>query len=88
MATDKMMTRPNFTVHRRLLAAGAVLTGTGALLALVGTAIAGAALVTAGRGWVQQWETQPGELANRTVRQAREASRAGLDAWRAQAQNN
>ena len=88
MVTDKMMNGPSFNVDRRMLAVGAVLTGTGAMLALVGTAIAGTALVTAGRGWVQQLETPPSELANRTLRQAKHASRAGMDAWRAQAQHN
>ncbi len=79
---------PSFDVDRRLLAAGAVLTGTGALLALVGTVIAGTALAAAGRGWVRQLEVPPGELANRTLRQAKHASRAGVEAWRAQAQHN
>jgi hypothetical protein len=89
MANDKMMSiGPSFTVDRRLLTVGAALTGTGALLALVGTVIAGTALAAAGRGWVRQLETQPVELANRTLRQARHASRAGVDAWREQAQHN
>lgn len=86
MATNETMT---FRVNRRLLAAGAVLTGTGALLALVGTAIAATALATAGRGWVQNLETPPTELATRALRQARAVSQAagqaGVDAWRAQA---
>lgn len=86
MATNQM----TFRVNKRLLAAGAVLTGSGALLALVGTAIAATALATAGRGWVQSMETPPTELASRAVRQARAASlaasQAGVDAWRAQAQ--
>ena len=86
MATDEIMTRPGFNVDRKLLAAGAVLTGTGALLALVGTAIAGTALATAGRGWVQQLETPPTELATRALRQAKSvsqaASQAGMEAWR------
>ena len=86
MATNETTT---FRVNRRLLAAGAVLTGTGALLALIGTAIAGTALATAGRGWVQQLETPPTEMATRAMRQAKAASKAasqaGVDAWRAQA---
>ncbi|MFC1411741.1 hypothetical protein ACEZCY_21010 [Streptacidiphilus sp. N1-12] len=87
MATNNTAT---FQVNKRLLAAGAVLTGSGALLALVGTAIAGTALATAGRGWVQNLETPPSELATRALRQARAASQAasqaGADAWRSQAQ--
>jgi len=89
MANERITNNgPTFDVNRRLLAVGAVLTGTGALLALVGTAIAGTALATAGRGWVRQLETPPSELANRTLRQAKHASRAGVEAWRAQAQHN
>lgn len=87
MATNETTT---FRVNRRLLAAGAVLTGTGALLALIGTAIAGTALATAGRDWVQKLETPPTELATRALRQAKAvsqaASHAGADAWRTQAQ--
>ncbi|MBC3841703.1 hypothetical protein GXW82_20175 [Streptacidiphilus sp. 4-A2] len=79
---------PSFNIDRRLLAAGAVLTGAGALLAMVGTALAGAALVSAGRGWVRQLEVPPTELATRTLRQAKHASLAGRDAWRSQAQHN
>jgi hypothetical protein len=86
MATNQT----TFRINRRLLAAGAVLTGSGALLSLVGTAIAATALATAGRGWVQQMETPPTELATRALRQAKAASQAashaGKDAWRAQAQ--
>ena len=89
MANERITSNgPTFDVNRRLLAVGAVLTGTGALLALVGTAIAGTALATAGRGWVRQLEPPPSELANRTLRQAKHASRAGVEAWRAQAQHN
>ncbi|AUG78154.1 hypothetical protein CFP65_3358 [Kitasatospora sp. MMS16-BH015] len=73
-----------FQVNRHLLAAGAALTGVGAMIGLAGTVIVGVALASAGRGWVQQLETPPGELAARTLNQARAASMAGLDAWRHQ----
>jgi hypothetical protein len=83
MATNNTMT---FRINKQLLVTGVALTGTGALLALVGTAIAGTALVTAGRGWVQSLETPPSERATRALHQAQSASRAasqaGLDAWR------
>ena len=86
MATNQTMT---FRVNKQLLAAGAVLTGTGALLALVGTAIGCAALATAGRGWVQSLETPPSERASRALHQAKSASlaasRAGAEAWRTSA---
>ncbi|MFJ9519582.1 hypothetical protein ACIRPK_15135 [Kitasatospora sp. NPDC101801] len=73
-----------FEVNRRLLGAGVVLTGAGALIGLAGTALVGAALLSAGRGWVQKLETAPTELAHRTLNQARAASLAGLEAWRAE----
>jgi hypothetical protein len=83
------MQTTNFRINKRLLVVGGALTGTGAILALVGTAIAGTALATAGRGWVQGMETPPTELATRALRQAKAASQAatqaGTDAWRAQA---
>ncbi|MFB7666817.1 hypothetical protein ACFC1R_23180 [Kitasatospora sp. NPDC056138] len=74
-----------FQVNRGMLTAGAALTGVGALIGLTGTVIVGVALASAGRDWVQQLETPPGELAARTFQQAKAASQAGLDAWRAQA---
>ena len=87
MATMQTTT---FRINKRLLVVGGVLTGTGAVLALVGTAIAGTALATAGRGWVQNLDTPPTELATRALRQAKAvsqaASHAGADAWRTQAQ--
>ncbi|BFV58495.1 hypothetical protein KCMC57_up35990 [Kitasatospora sp. CMC57] len=76
-----------FEVNRRMLSAGVVLTGIGALVGLAGTAIVGAALVSAGRGWVRHLETPPSELAHRTLHQARVASMAGLEAWRAEHPN-
>ncbi|MFB9367416.1 hypothetical protein ACWCYY_30740 [Kitasatospora sp. NPDC001664] len=73
-----------FEVNRGLLATGVVLTGVGALVGLAGTAMVGAALLSAGRGWVRQLETPPGEMAQRTFQHARAASMAGWDAWRAE----
>ncbi|MGK4581583.1 hypothetical protein [Kitasatospora sp. HPMI-4] len=74
-----------FQINRGMLTAGAALTGIGALIGLTGTVLVGVALASAGRGWVRQMETPPGELAARTLQQARAASQAGLEAWRAQA---
>ncbi|MFJ8040580.1 hypothetical protein ACIRBX_08770 [Kitasatospora sp. NPDC096147] len=71
-----------FEVNRGLLVTGVALTGAAALVGLAGTAMVGAALLSAGRGWVRQLETPPGELAQRTLHQARAASMAGWDAWR------
>ena len=73
-----------FQVNRSLLAGGAVLTGIGAVLGLAGAAMVGVALASAGRGWVQQLETPPSALASRTLREAKVASMAGWEAWRAE----
>ncbi len=71
-----------FRINRSLLTGGAVLSGIGAVLWVAGAAMAGVALASAGRGWVQQLETPPGALANRTLREAKVASMAGWEAWR------
>lgn len=76
-----------FEVNRKLLNAGVMLTGAGALVALLGTAVVGAALLSAGRSWVRQLETPPGELAHRTLNEARAATVAGLEAWRTEHQH-
>ncbi|MER5640379.1 hypothetical protein ABT095_25955 [Kitasatospora sp. NPDC002227] len=83
MATNQSF-MGGFQVNRHMLAAGAALTGVGAMIGLAGTVIVGVALATAGREWVHQLETPPGELAHRTLHQARMASMAGLEAWRSE----
>ncbi|MFI9269568.1 hypothetical protein ACIGXM_02395 [Kitasatospora sp. NPDC052896] len=71
-----------FQPNRKLLGAGLLLGGVGAVAGLLGTTLVGVALATAGRGWIRQLETHPAERAARTLAQARAASQAGLDAWR------
>jgi hypothetical protein len=73
-----------FRPDTRLLTAGAVVTGAGAMIAAVGGTIFLVSLARAGRDWVDRWEVPPSELANRTFRQAQQAAQAGRDAWRAQ----
>ncbi|MFD7730076.1 hypothetical protein ACFV6F_06795 [Kitasatospora phosalacinea] len=82
MATNQRITFGGFQVNRGMLTAGAALTGLGAVVGLTGAVLVCAALANAGRGWVQSLETPPGELAQRTLQQARAASAAGLEAWR------
>ncbi len=77
-----------FQPNRKLLSAGLVLGGVGAVAGLLGTVLVGVALATAGRGWVQQLETAPSERAARALQQARAASQAGVDAWRGAAAAN
>ncbi|MDH6111278.1 hypothetical protein P3T36_003302 [Kitasatospora sp. MAP12-15] len=77
-----------FQPNRKLLGAGLLLGGVGAVAGLLGTVLVGVALATAGRGWIQQMETSPVERATRAMQQARAASQAGLDAWRSGASVN
>lgn len=71
-----------FQPNRKLIGAGLLLGGVGAVAGLLGTAMVGVALATAGRGWVRQLDTAPTDRAARAFQQARAASQAGLDAWR------
>ncbi|MEZ0065048.1 hypothetical protein ABIA32_001036 [Streptacidiphilus sp. MAP12-20] len=71
-----------FRPNARLLALGAAMTGVGSVVVATGAALVGLALATAGRRWIQHWETPPTEMAHRTFTQAKVASQAGLDAWR------
>ncbi|MFF2042388.1 hypothetical protein ACFVVX_18370 [Kitasatospora sp. NPDC058170] len=84
MATNNNSFLSGFQVNRSLLAGGAVLTGVGAVLGLAGAAMVCAALASAGRGWVQQLDTPPSAMAQRALREAKVASTAGWDAWRAE----
>ncbi|MEV4557100.1 hypothetical protein AB0K51_08890 [Kitasatospora sp. NPDC049285] len=74
-----------FQVNRGMLTAGAALTGLGAVVGLTGTVLVCVALANAGRGWIQRLDTPPTELAQRTLHQAKAASSAGWEAWRASA---
>ncbi|WP_052433972.1 hypothetical protein [Streptacidiphilus melanogenes] len=82
MQMTNSSTNPGFRPNTQLLAAGAAMTGFGALVVAAGAAMVGFSLAMAGRRWVQSWETAPTEMAQRTFNQARVASQAGLDAWR------
>ncbi|WP_345697830.1 hypothetical protein [Kitasatospora terrestris] len=73
-----------FQVNRSMLGGGVVLTGLGAVIGLAGTALVCYSLASAGRGWMQQMDTPPSELAARAINQARAASLAGLEAWKAE----
>jgi hypothetical protein len=74
-----------FQVDTRPLAVGAALLGAGAVIGLAGLAVAGVALATATRRWMDQLEVPPGELARQKWAQARAAAAtgaaAGAGAW-------
>jgi hypothetical protein len=69
-------------LNKRLLATGAGLMAVGSMIGLAGMALAGVAVFTATRRYVGRMETSPRDLMVNKVRQAREASLAGADAWR------
>ena len=64
------------------LVAGGILIGIGAVVAMVGAAVAGAHLAAATRAWVKDLETPPGELARLKWEQAKHAATTGAGAWR------
>ncbi|GAA1898921.1 hypothetical protein [Streptantibioticus ferralitis] len=70
-------------IDTRLVTAGAMLTMCGSLVAFAGVALVGVAVVNAGRRWVRRMEVPPGELAAAKLRQAKQASLAGMQAWQA-----
>lgn len=69
-------------VSTRLLISGAVLTGVGSLLATLGLAVWGAAVLEAARRWQQRTEMTPAQLAKHAYGAARTAQVAGVSAWR------
>ncbi|MET8697381.1 MULTISPECIES: hypothetical protein [unclassified Kitasatospora] len=76
-----------FQVNRSLLAGGAVLTGIAAVFGTAGAVMVCAALATAGRKWVRGLDTPPAALtqrAQRALHEAKVASSAGWEAWRAE----
>jgi hypothetical protein len=72
-------TRPQFDTNQ-LIISGA-LVGAGAVIAMVGLAVAGSHLLLATRRWVSQMEVPPGEVAKLKFAQARAAVSAGATAW-------
>jgi hypothetical protein len=64
------------------LAAGGILTGIGAVVAMAGVAVAGTHVVAATRAWIKELETPPGQLARLRWEQAKNAAAAGTATWR------
>jgi hypothetical protein len=65
------------------LVSGAILIGVGCMTALAGLILGGSHLLSATRKWVQEMDMSPAELAKAKWAQARAATSAGADAWRA-----
>jgi hypothetical protein len=64
------------------LITGGILIGIGAVVGLVGLAIAGTHVVAATRTWVRELETPPSELARLKWEQAKTAAASGASTWR------
>lgn len=69
------------------LITGGVLIGVGAVVALVGLAVAGSHLVAATRRWAGELETPPGQIARLKWEQAKSAAASGADTWRTHPHN-
>ena len=73
----------NQSFKSRLFLGGAVLTGFGSLLAMLGLAMGSVAVIEAGRRWQRRTEMSPAELAKHVIGTAQIATTAGAQAWRA-----
>lgn len=83
MATNERLL-PGVRVNRGLLVGGAALTGIGSLLGAAGAVMLCAAVAMAGRDWMRNLESRPTAFAQRALHEARVASTAGWEAWRAE----
>ncbi|WP_020116367.1 hypothetical protein [Streptomyces canus] len=70
-----------FQIDNRLVTMGAVLTAAGALLSGAGMAVMAFAAVKAGKRMIRNMDVPPSQQAAMKWQKAKEASRAGMDAW-------
>ncbi len=70
-------------IDTRLVTTGAVLTMVGAVVACTGMAMGAFAVFTAGRRMIRDMDVRPVQQAAAKWQQAKEASRAGMQAWQA-----
>ncbi|MFJ1729671.1 hypothetical protein [Streptomyces sp. NPDC088254] len=68
-------------INTRLVTTGVVVTAAGAAVACAGMAIAASAVIAAGRRLIRDMDVPPAQQAAMKWRQAKEASRAGVQAW-------
>ena len=64
------------------LVVGGILIGVGAVVAMVGVAVAGTHLAAATRAWIKELETPPSQLARLRWEQAKAAAASGTSTWR------
>ena len=82
--TASEMSRQPVQFNRGVLVTGAVLVGVGGLLGATGVLLGTFAILSATRQWMNQLETPPSEMAAQRLHQAKVATAAAADAWRAQ----
>jgi hypothetical protein len=70
-------------VNRGTLVAATVIGGIGAILMSIGAAVGGLSLLSSCRRWVAAMDTPPRDQARARLGQARAATSAGIDAWKA-----
>jgi hypothetical protein len=63
------------------LVVGGILIGVGAVVAMVGVAVAGTHLAAATRAWIKELETPPSQLARLKWEQAKAAAASGAATW-------
>ena len=63
------------------LVAGGILIGIGAVVAMVGAAVAGTHLAAATRAWIRELDTPPSQLARLKWEQAKAAAASGASTW-------
>ena len=83
-ALSNSASRPVLHVNRNLLASGVVLLCVGGAVWLTGAALSAAALVQAGKRWIDQMDESPSDMALRRFDQLKAAASAGSNAWRQQ----
>ncbi|WP_055628257.1 hypothetical protein [Streptomyces hirsutus] len=74
-------------IDTRLVTTGAVLTAAGAVVACTGMVIAAVAVFAAGRRMIRDMDVPPAQQAAMKWQQAKEASRAGIQAWQSASDN-
>ena len=83
MTTSEVSRQP-LQLNRGALVGGAVLVGVGGLLGATGVLLGTFAVLSATRQWIKHLETPPSEVAAQRLHQAKVATSAAADAWRAE----
>lgn len=82
--SDNEGTQTTLQLNKGLLLASAVLIGGASVMGATGILLAGVALISATRQWVQQLERPPADIARSKWQQVRAAGSAAATAWQNQ----